>query len=98
MYFKPLSDHGLCLDEYPSIHVALRITVVSCSTQQQLLKQSSTPWSVTSVVSTPERAFKVEFLGQKQRNYQKGRRNFSVRREGRSAELGHVVVGTQHSL
>ena len=52
-----------CLDAYPSIHVALRITVVSCSTHQQLLKQQLAPWSVTCEVSTSNPSVRVEFLG-----------------------------------
>ena len=43
------------LDAYPSIHVALRITVVSCSTHQLA------PWCVRFSTSDP--SFRVEFLG-----------------------------------
>ena len=58
-----------CHDAYPSIHVALKITDVSCSTHQQVFKQQLAPWSVTSEVSTPDPSFRVEFLRSKQHNY-----------------------------
>ena len=52
---------------------------------------------MTSEVSTSDPSFQVEFLGPKQREFQKGRLNVSVRGKKRRAEPGHVVVGAQHS-
>ena len=58
-----------CLDAYPSIDVALRITVVSCSTHQQLFKQQLAPWRLTSEVSTSDPLFRVDLLGPEQQTY-----------------------------
>ena len=53
MYFKPISRSRFrVFYAYPSIHVTLKITVVSYTTHQQLFKQKLAPWSVTSEVST----------------------------------------------
>ena len=57
------------LDEYPSIQIALKITVVSCSTHQQQFKQQLALGSVTSEVSTSDPVQRVEFLGPEQHNY-----------------------------
>ena len=51
-----------CLDANPRIHVALKITVGSCSTHQHLLKQQLAPWSVASEVLTSDPSC-VKFLG-----------------------------------
>ena len=83
-----------CLDAYPSIHVPLRITVVSCSTHQQLFKQELAPWSVTSEVSTSNPSFWL-FLGPNNTTTRRedATSSYAPRKEG--AELGHVVVGTR---
>ena len=60
-----------CIDAYPRIHVDLTITVVTCSTHQELFEQELASWSVTSEVSTTDPSFRVEFPGPKQHNYQK---------------------------
>ena len=52
-----------CLDSHPSIHVTLRITVVSSSTHQHLFKQELPLWSATGEVSTSDHSFLVQFVG-----------------------------------
>ena len=87
-----------CLDAYPSIHVALRMTIVPCSTRQQVFKQQVAPWSVTGEVWTSDPSFLVEFLGLNDiTTKEKTQRQRSEQRR-KVQKLGHVVAATQHSL
>ena len=61
-----------------------------------LFKQKLPPWSVTSEVSTSDLTKRVECLGPKQHNYRKVDATSACAARG-SAEIGHVVVGAQHS-
>ena len=71
---------------------------VSCSTHQPLFKQQLASWSVSSEISTI-RPFIPGGDPSDQRTQQPpedATSALAARKEG--AELGHVVVGTQHSL
>ena len=87
-----------CLDANPRSHVALKITVGSCSTHQHLLKQQLAPWSVASEVLTSDPSCRVKFLGPNNATT-KGKTQLQRSLQGKKMQkLGHVVVGTHHSL
>ena len=96
-----------CHDAYPSIHVALKITVVSCWTHQQLFRQQLAPWSVTSEVSTPDPSFRVDFLRSNQHNYLWKTQHQRAQQEKKcitwsycrwySAQFTHKIRGTVES-
>ena len=88
--------HGFrALTQVQGIQIALRITVVSCSTHQSQFKQQLAPWSLTSEVSTSDPLHGLEFLGPKTTQPPEGKTQRKVAPQEKSgAERSRVLVAT----